>query len=112
MLDQDFFHLSLKIFAWNHDAVRTTFTFYPDVHSHPNDLPAICPAWMRLFHFNHVIQAKFFVGQARSPLCFLYRDLIVQKTTWKEQLFNKKLFIYYIPIKYKKYYVFHLLNNG
>ena len=68
MLNQNLFHFSLELFARDHDAVGTALALNSDVHPHSNDLPAVRTAWMRLFHFDHVIQAKFFIRQHCSPL--------------------------------------------
>lgn len=56
--------------------MSTPFAFNADIHAHSNNFPAICSARMRLFHFNDVVQIKFFIKQRNPAFLRLFKHLI------------------------------------
>ena len=51
--------------------MAAAFAFNPDIHAHPDNLPAIRSAWMRLFHFDNIMKIEFFLFQVSFPLLLL-----------------------------------------
>src|SRR5690606_13665049 len=55
---QDPLHPLFKAGSGEEHAVTTSGALHPDVHAHPDHLPSIGAAGMRLFHLHNVTQTK------------------------------------------------------
>ena len=47
--------------------MTAAFTFYPDIHTQPDNFPLIDPTWMWFFHFDNIFKCKFFFIHNHEP---------------------------------------------